>query len=177
MCRNSEIKRGFGGIRDVEFAVQLLQLVHGRFDEALRSPNTLDVLVTLAEHDYVRDDDAQDLALSYQWLRNLEHRIQLYDLQQTHTLAGAIQAARTRLAKSMGFRDNDQQIALDQFEEELVRPPGHHPHYPRTPLLPATARSVRRLTRRSTCHRKAQPDSWRHSDSRTPPGPGGRWPS
>ena len=116
----SEIKRGFGGIRDVEFAVQLLQLVHGRFDEALRSPTTLDVLVTLAEHDYVRDDDAQDLALSYQWLRNLEHRIQIYDLQQTHTLPEN-RAARTRLAKSMGFRDNDQRIALDQFEDELVR--------------------------------------------------------
>ena len=116
----SEIKRGFGGIRDVEFAVQLLQLVHGRFDEALRSPTTLDVLVTLAEHDYVRDEDAQDLALSYQWLRNLEHRIQIYDLQQTHTLPEN-QAARTRLAKSMGFRDSDQRIALDQFEDELVR--------------------------------------------------------
>ncbi len=118
---HSEIKRGFGGIRDVEFAVQLLQLVHGRFDDGLRSPNTLDVLVTLGEHDYVRDDDAQDLATSYQWLRNLEHRIQLYDLQQTHTLPGD-QASRTRLAKSMGFRDDDQQNALDQFEKELV----HH---------------------------------------------------
>ena len=117
---HSEIKRGFGGIRDVEFAVQLLQLVHGRFDEALRSPSTLDVLVTLGEHDYVRDDDAEDLALSYEWLRNLEHRIQLYDLQQTHSLPED-RAGRTRLAKSMGFRDDDQQIALDRFEEELVR--------------------------------------------------------
>ena len=117
---HSEIKRGFGGIRDVEFAVQLLQLVHGRFDEALRSPSTLDVLVTLGEHDYVRDDDAQDLALSYEWLRNLEHRIQIYDLQQTHSIPDD-RAGRTRLAKSMGYRDDDHQIALDRFEEELVR--------------------------------------------------------
>jgi glutamate-ammonia-ligase adenylyltransferase len=141
---HTEIKRGFGGIRDVEFAVQLLQLVHGRFDEALRSPGTLDVLVTLGEHDYVRDDDAQDLAASYKWLRNLEHRIQLYDLQQTHTLPDG-RAARTRLAKSMGFRDDDQRNALDRFEEELV----HHRATIRTiherlfyrPLLEAFAAS------------------------------------
>jgi glutamate-ammonia-ligase adenylyltransferase len=118
---HSEIKRGFGGIRDVEFAVQLLQLVHGRFDEALRSPNTLHVLVTLGEHDYVRDEDAEDLATSYQWLRNLEHRIQLYDLRQTHSLPDD-RDARTRLAKTMGFRDGNGQSALDRFEADLV----HH---------------------------------------------------
>ncbi len=117
---HSEIKRGFGGIRDVEFAVQLLQLVHGRFDAALRSPSTLDVLVTLGEHDYVRDDDARDLAASYVWLRNLEHRIQIYDLQQTHMLPED-RPSRTRLAKSMGFRDDEQHDALDHFEAELVR--------------------------------------------------------
>ena len=116
---HSEIKRGFGGLRDVEFAVQLLQLVHGRFDEALRSPNTLEVLNTLGEHDYVRDEDAEDLATSYRWLRDLEHRLQLYDLRQTHTLPDD-RAARTRLAKSMGFRDGSGQDALDSFEDELV---------------------------------------------------------
>ncbi len=116
---HSEIKRGFGGIRDVEFAVQMLQLVHGRFDEALRSPSTLEVLITLGEHDYIRDEDALDLATSYRWLRDLEHRIQLYDLRQTHRLPDD-PAGRTRLAKSMGFRDANGRSALELFEEELV---------------------------------------------------------
>jgi len=141
---HSEIKRGFGGIRDVEFAVQLLQLVHGRFDEALRSPSTLDVLVTLGEHDYIRDDDALDLAISYRWLRDLEHRIQLYDLRQTHILPDD-RPSRTRLAKSMGFQDGDGQEALDDFDGELV----HHRATIRTiherlfyrPLLEAFAAS------------------------------------
>ena len=54
----TEIKRGFGGIRDAEFAVQLLQLVHGRFDASLRRRATLDALAALAGGGYVREEDA-----------------------------------------------------------------------------------------------------------------------
>ncbi len=54
----TEIKRGFGGIRDAEFAVQLLQLVHGRFDASLRPRATLDSLASLGAGGYVREEDA-----------------------------------------------------------------------------------------------------------------------
>lgn len=115
----TEIKRGIGGIRDVEFAVQLLQLVHGRFDEHLRSANTLETLRTLAEAGYVRRSDAEDMATAYVWLRTLEHRIQLVDLRQTHMLPD-LQSERERLAKAMGYRDRAGANALSSFEKDLV---------------------------------------------------------
>jgi glutamate-ammonia-ligase adenylyltransferase len=81
-----ELKLGRGGLRDVEFAVQLLQLVHGRSDESLRSPSTLDALAALAEGGYVGRDDGANLAASYRFLRLLEHRLQLQRLRRTHLL-------------------------------------------------------------------------------------------
>src|SRR5439155_19373222 len=69
-----EVKRGRGGIRDIEFAVQLLQLVHGRQDSGIRSPTTLTALAELAEAGYVGADDAASLAASYRFLRAVEHR-------------------------------------------------------------------------------------------------------
>ncbi|GAA4682933.1 bifunctional [glutamine synthetase] adenylyltransferase/[glutamine synthetase]-adenylyl-L-tyrosine phosphorylase [Pseudonocardia yuanmonensis] len=81
-----ELKLGRGGLRDVEFAVQLLQLVHGRSDESLRSPSTLDALAALANGGYVGRDDGANLAASYRFLRLLEHRLQLQRLRRTHLL-------------------------------------------------------------------------------------------
>jgi glutamate-ammonia-ligase adenylyltransferase len=81
-----EIKLGPGGLRDIEFAVQLLQLVHGRTDESLRSPATLPALAALAQGGYVARDDASDLADAYRFLRQVEHMLQLYQLRRTHTL-------------------------------------------------------------------------------------------
>ena len=81
-----ELKLGRGGLRDVEFAVQLLQLVHGRADPALRSPTTLDALAALAGGGYVGRDDGANLAASYRFLRLLEHRLQLQRMRRTHLL-------------------------------------------------------------------------------------------
>ncbi|MBB0243480.1 bifunctional [glutamine synthetase] adenylyltransferase/[glutamine synthetase]-adenylyl-L-tyrosine phosphorylase [Streptomyces alkaliphilus] len=81
-----ELKLGPGGLRDVEFAVQLLQLVHGRNDPALRSPTTLDALAALAAGGYVGRRDAADLDASYRFLRTVEHRIQLFRLRRTHLM-------------------------------------------------------------------------------------------
>src|SRR5262249_6956866 len=68
-----ELKRGRGGIRDIEFAVQLLQLVHGRDDESVRSPTTLDALAELADGAYVDRADADRLDRAYRFLRTVEH--------------------------------------------------------------------------------------------------------
>jgi glutamate-ammonia-ligase adenylyltransferase len=118
---DTEIKRGVGGIRDVEFAVQLLQLVHGGFDPGLRRPATLDGLEALSVGGYARPEDARELSISYQWLRNLEHRIQLFDLRQTHELP-TDQRSRERVAKALGYRDEPAISAVDAFEFDLV----HH---------------------------------------------------
>ncbi|MER6977557.1 bifunctional [glutamine synthetase] adenylyltransferase/[glutamine synthetase]-adenylyl-L-tyrosine phosphorylase, partial [Streptomyces carpinensis] len=98
-----ELKLGPGGLRDVEFAVQLLQLVHGRTDASLRSGTTLDALPALAAGGYVGREDAVQLGESYRFLRLLEHRIQLFRLRRTHLLPED-EADLRRLGRSMGLR-------------------------------------------------------------------------
>ena len=112
-----EVKRGRGGIRDIEFAVQLLQLVHGRHDASVRSPTTLDALAQLATGGYVEREDAAQLGDAYRFLRTVEHRLQLQDEQQTHTLPTDV-GARTRLARVLGYRDRGDETALVLFEAE-----------------------------------------------------------
>ncbi len=135
----TEVKRGRGGIRDVEFAVQLLQIVHGRRDPMLREPNTLRALTTLAEEGYVAQADAELLADAYRFLRRLEHRLQIVHDLQTHDLP-ADPHARTTLARSLGLADA---AALqDEYERqtELVR--GIHERLFYRPLLEAFAGPV-----------------------------------
>ncbi|RPE35089.1 bifunctional [glutamine synthetase] adenylyltransferase/[glutamine synthetase]-adenylyl-L-tyrosine phosphorylase [Kitasatospora cineracea] len=95
-----QLKLGPGGLRDVEFAVQLLQLVHGRTDEALRSGNTLQALAALSAGGYVGRADAASLDAAYRFLRTLEHRIQLQRLRRTH-LMPTDPADLRRLARTM----------------------------------------------------------------------------
>jgi [glutamine synthetase] adenylyltransferase / [glutamine synthetase]-adenylyl-L-tyrosine phosphorylase len=97
-----QLKLGPGGLRDVEFAVQLLQLVHGRADERIRAPATLSALAELAEGGYVGREDGAALHDAYSFLRQLEHRIQLYQLRRTHVVPDD-EAAMRRLGRSMGF--------------------------------------------------------------------------
>ncbi|HEX2701408.1 MAG TPA: bifunctional [glutamine synthetase] adenylyltransferase/[glutamine synthetase]-adenylyl-L-tyrosine phosphorylase [Acidimicrobiales bacterium] len=115
-----EVKRGRGGIRDIEFAVQLLQLVHGRHDTALRSPTTLTALRDLADADYVGTEDAAALADAYRFLRTVEHRLQLVEGQQVHAVPAAAEA-RAHLARVMGQRDDAVGTALTRFDTELRR--------------------------------------------------------
>ncbi|MER6067614.1 bifunctional [glutamine synthetase] adenylyltransferase/[glutamine synthetase]-adenylyl-L-tyrosine phosphorylase [Streptomyces sp. NPDC001817] len=98
-----ELKLGPGGLRDVEFAVQLLQLVHGRTDQSLRSGTTLDALQSLAAGGYVGREDAARLDEAYRFLRAMEHRIQLYRLRRTHLVPVAEEDQR-RLGRSLGLR-------------------------------------------------------------------------
>jgi [glutamine synthetase] adenylyltransferase / [glutamine synthetase]-adenylyl-L-tyrosine phosphorylase len=98
-----ELKLGPGGLRDVEFAVQLLQLVHGRSDAALRSPTTLAALHALAVGGYVGRQDAAALDAAYRFLRMMEHRIQLHRMRRTHLMPEA-EADQRRLGRSLGFR-------------------------------------------------------------------------
>ncbi|MEV4449069.1 MULTISPECIES: bifunctional [glutamine synthetase] adenylyltransferase/[glutamine synthetase]-adenylyl-L-tyrosine phosphorylase [Streptomyces] len=98
-----ELKLGPGGLRDVEFAVQLLQLVHGRADTSLRSGTTLDALKALAAGGYVGRADAVQLDEAYRFLRSMEHRIQLYRLRRTH-LVPEDDADLRRIGRSLGLR-------------------------------------------------------------------------
>jgi [glutamine synthetase] adenylyltransferase / [glutamine synthetase]-adenylyl-L-tyrosine phosphorylase len=99
-----EIKLGPGGLRDVEFSLQLLQMVHGRADRALRTGNTLLALEELAGRGYVGRDDAARLDRAYRFLRVLEHRLQLHRLRRTHMLPTAEDDLR-RLARASRVDD------------------------------------------------------------------------
>lgn len=103
--RERQLKLGAGGLRDVEFAVQLLQLVHGRGDESLRSPTTLEALRELTEGGYVGRRDGAAMEDAYEFLRTLEHRIQLYRLRRNHVVPDDLEDLR-RLGRSMGYRQN-----------------------------------------------------------------------
>ncbi|GGW31186.1 bifunctional [glutamine synthetase] adenylyltransferase/[glutamine synthetase]-adenylyl-L-tyrosine phosphorylase [Streptomyces xantholiticus] len=98
-----ELKLGPGGLRDVEFAVQLLQLVHGRSDATLHSGTTLEALQALAAGGYVGRADAAQLDEAYRFLRAMEHRIQLHKLRRTH-LVPEDEADLRRLARSLDLR-------------------------------------------------------------------------
>jgi len=118
--RDRELKRGRGGIRDIEFAVQLLQMVHGRRDTTLRSTNTLCALAALAGGGYVGAGDAAALEGAYRFLRTVEHRLQLLEDQPVHAVP-ADPVARARLARVLGYVDDPEASALARFELDLRR--------------------------------------------------------
>ena len=110
-----ELKLGPGGLRDIEFAVQLLQLVHGRGDEALREPGTLPALAALAAGGYVGRSDAAAMASAYRFLRGVEHLLQLRHLRRTHLLPEDPVVLREigRALRGMRLSSADAEVAAD----------------------------------------------------------------
>ncbi|MBQ1072857.1 bifunctional [glutamine synthetase] adenylyltransferase/[glutamine synthetase]-adenylyl-L-tyrosine phosphorylase [Micromonospora sp. C31] len=114
-----EIKRGPGGLRDIEFAVQLLQLVHGRGDESLRVPGTIPALRALVAGGYVGRADGEALLRGYRFLRGVEHRLQLQGLRRTHTVPTEPAALRW-LAAALGHTATPGRSAVEEFRAEWV---------------------------------------------------------
>ncbi len=104
-----ELKLGEGGLRDVEFSVQLLQLVHGRADERLRVGSTLAGLRALVDNGYVGRADGKELGYAYRFLRTLEHRIQLFRLRRTHLLPDDNNDLQ-RLGRSLGYAGGAEEL-------------------------------------------------------------------
>ncbi|MCQ9366670.1 bifunctional [glutamine synthetase] adenylyltransferase/[glutamine synthetase]-adenylyl-L-tyrosine phosphorylase [Brevibacterium sp. 50QC2O2] len=106
-----QLKLGSGGLRDVEFSAQLLQLVHGREEQEIRVTATLDVIPRLAGLGYIGADDGRDLAAAYRFMRVVEHRLQIPRMQRTallpddpgrlRTLARAVYADGDRSAERL----------------------------------------------------------------------------
>jgi glutamate-ammonia-ligase adenylyltransferase len=115
-----QVKLGSGGIRDAEFAVQLLQFVHGRHNPALRLRGTLDALDVLGGEGYVAEEDVKELEGAYVFLRHTEHRLQLEAGRQTHTLPTS-ESKREHVARGLGFRDSSGGSALEAFERAWNR--------------------------------------------------------
>ncbi len=100
-----QIKLGVGGLRDVEFTVQLLQLVHGRVDETVRIRDTTGAIQALSNGGYISRHDAADFDRAYRYLRVLEHRIQLAHLRRTHLMPESDEAKRALARSSLGANE------------------------------------------------------------------------
>jgi glutamate-ammonia-ligase adenylyltransferase len=134
-----QLKLGPGGLRDVEFSVQLLQLVHGRVEPRLRTPNTWLGLEALSTFGYVGRGDAAEMDRAYRMLRALEHRIQLYRLRRSHVVP-ADPADLRRIGRSFGFRQ-DPGLQLTQLWRKHAREVRRlHEKLFYRPLLAAAAR-------------------------------------
>ena len=110
-----QLKLGLGGLRDVEFAIQLLQLVHGRGDVSVRAPATLSALSALTRGGYVGRSDGEEMHQAYAFLRTLEHRIQLFQLRRTHVVP-TDEASLRRIARGMGFLKDSSSALEDRWQ-------------------------------------------------------------
>jgi glutamate-ammonia-ligase adenylyltransferase len=108
------LKLGCGGIREIEFFIQALQLIYAGKNPALRERNSLHALFLLKEEGLVKQDEFEQLTEAYRFLRTVEHRIQVYMEQQTHNLPTRSGDLRT-LARRCGFPD------AQEFNEALQR--------------------------------------------------------
>jgi len=114
-----DVKRGRGGIREAEFFAQIHQLIHGGREPALRAPATLDALAALAEAGRIGARDAADLARGYRLLRTIEHRLQMVDDRQTHSLP-AEPDALAAAARLHGLDDGEALLDLLRPDVERV---------------------------------------------------------
>ncbi|WP_307741769.1 bifunctional [glutamine synthetase] adenylyltransferase/[glutamine synthetase]-adenylyl-L-tyrosine phosphorylase [uncultured Mobiluncus sp.] len=134
-----EIKLGAGGLRDVEFTVQLLQLVHGRVDESLRVRATLDALQALIAGGYIGRDQGEEMADYYRFLRVIEHRTQLDRMRRTHLFPQDAQLRR--VARSIDVARFSEGAKLTQaWQEVRQKVRGLHEEIYYRPLLPAVAK-------------------------------------
>ncbi len=108
------VKLGRGGIREIEFFAQTQQLIYGGRDPGLRNPRTLEALAALAAAERIDHEAADTLTRAYRFLRTLEHRLQMVDDQQTHSLPDDL-AGIGRIAAFMGYDETA------DFEDELFR--------------------------------------------------------
>jgi glutamate-ammonia-ligase adenylyltransferase len=100
--RNQNVKLGRGGIREIDFLAQVFQLIRGGRDAALRERSTRTTLRLLAERELLADDTVDQLLEAYEFLRNLEHRLQYLEDAQTHTMPVSPEDKQT-IARMMGM--------------------------------------------------------------------------
>jgi len=117
--KGAHVKLGSGGIVDIEFLVQYLQLRHGRICSSLRTTNTLEALRVLAAEGLLGSEDARILNESYRFLRRVENRLRIVADVSVNTLPAA-PAKMEKLAKRVGYRPSSARSAREQFQEDYA---------------------------------------------------------
>ncbi|WP_193510066.1 bifunctional [glutamine synthetase] adenylyltransferase/[glutamine synthetase]-adenylyl-L-tyrosine phosphorylase [Cryobacterium sp. BB736] len=135
--RDVQLKLGPGGLRDIEFTIQLLQLVHGQTDPEVRQRATLPALKALAEHGYIGRAEAAEFADHYRFLRLLEHRLQLAGLSRTHLMPRDPEALRV-LARASGVAANEPELTA-RWQRTKTQVRSLHERLFYRPLLSAVA--------------------------------------
>jgi glutamate-ammonia-ligase adenylyltransferase len=115
-----DVKLGIGGIREIEFFVQAIQLINGGKDRSIRGKNTLDTIEVLKKRGYLTPVDADALNHAYIFLRNVEHRIQIVEGRQTQVIP-ARATELERLARMLGFKDSPNARASQYFWSEYKK--------------------------------------------------------
>ena len=134
---DAQIKLGPGGLRDIEFTVQLLQLVHGRSDQSIRVRDTLGALEALSNGSYIGREDAERFSAHYRFLRLLEHRIQLSAMRRTH-LMPTDENARRSIARAVSLELTAEQL-ISRWEKVKLEVRDLHQQLFYRPLLSAVS--------------------------------------
>jgi len=135
---NRQIKLGPGGLRDIEFTVQLLQLVHGRTDETVRVADTLSAIDVLNLGGYISRQDAVVFASHYKFLRSIEHRIQFAQMRRTHLMPESDSQIRA-IARGLNSRWTGEQM-IERWNEVKLEVRSLHQKVFYRPLLSAVAK-------------------------------------
>ena len=114
----TNIKTGHGGIRDVEFVIQFMQLLNGHERRNLRTANTLVAIGRLERAGCLTMSEKTRLSQNYEWLRKLEHRLQIMFDLQTHNLPES-ESELQKVALRMGYASHNGSTALEQFTDHL----------------------------------------------------------
>jgi len=117
--QTGEVKSGPGGIRDIEFVTQYLQLIYGAQHSHVRSFNTLDALTRLASYGFINAAEYRLLTTGYVFLRTIEHSLQLKHHKQIHALPEDVRELAF-LARRLDYRDADHfQTHYNKYTEEI----------------------------------------------------------
>lgn len=135
---DAQIKLGPGGLRDIEFTVQLLQLVHGRTDESVRQRDTISAIAALSAGGYIGRTEANEFAAAYRFLRLLEHRIQMFEMRRTH-LMPASEAKRRSIARAVNLKLTAEGL-IEKWEAVKVDVRALHQRIFYRPLLSAVSK-------------------------------------
>ena len=134
-----QIKLGVGGLRDIEFTVQLLQLVHGRTDESVRAADTVTAISQLAAGGYIGRSEANEFSQHYKFLRLIEHRIQMTQMRRTH-LMPLEENARRAIARSVNISWTAEEL-MNYWSEVKQQVRALHQRIFYRPLLAAVSKA------------------------------------
>ena len=111
--KERNIKLGYGGIREIEFFTQAMQLVNGGYEPRIREPNTLRALAQLVQHGFITQPDREKLSDAYRFLRQVEHKVQMVQEAHAHSIPESEdeeQALARRLGYGADKKQNERQL-------------------------------------------------------------------